>query len=896
MSKLIKRPIECKLLLSGVETPFQAIQVVDVINQASRAEITVPYCVFGKFLRPRTLVLVFYRYKDVPDMEYRLFFKGEIVGRTEAKGHAERGLSFTCVSLGDYLNTGFVGQIRNNVQSSVIANSARLNDIGQRTASPVIRVKANVAGTDTFAVIASGGLESYIDNLLNELFQSDVSPAITLSKYETYRLREKFTTLPTDMITAFLGGLGDTDIKRQLLARFQELETVAEHLKTVRSFLLLDYIENRASVLAGNLHKPVLNYGVPPKCNVIFPCQVQSFRFTEDFAKMPTRLLFDIGQAIYAGTQQDTDASVFLDRKGISPKELAGFYQNNPDLTNESRIRNFMYYTAEESERGVIPYLAAEQALNTAWFHGLRRNPEDSGGYEEKVQQWQDFKLFYIRGQARRLQISDCAFLPDLLCGFPLVLLDNQTFLMGYLESVTHTITATGQASSRVTVSHVRDVLDPLLGRPWWLKDLAEGESAYSFDRVGDEIYDGFIGCNSIKRTEGEIEASKDTLPEELHRLFSKDMVGYLNPSDINDNWSDICNESDTSNALDCENLQYKIYTSLLTTFLEYEQTSSPANFAEAYNARRMTSFKDFVTTFKDVIKPSDEEAFLNGELCDLENVDEIPEVEVGLTKPRTVPLLFFRDTNTQIVKQYVNNLQKFMVDRTIYGVNLSVLEDIMFPSDIVGGEIRQLTTLPYKNEIYAAGGSIDTTTNTTKSITVNNDSPDRTNQQDSLGTRNSGAGKKLAPTASDMTINKPNGGKHPPVKNLDKYRVSGDYLEQRTGRKHAGIDFATPVGTPLYAVSDARVYRIRNNEKGYGWYVELEHLDSNGKGTGRGTLYAHMREKPTHIKVGDKLGAGSHLGYSGNTGRSQGPHLHFEYKKVGRYGSKNTYSPATWL
>ena len=87
----------------------------------------------------------------------------------------------------------------------------------------------------------------------------------------------------------------------------------------------------------------------------------------------------------------------------------------------------------------------------------------------------------------------------------------------------------------------------------------------------------------------------------------------------------------------------------------------------------------------------------------------------------------------------------------------------------------------------------------------------------------------------------------------------------------HKGIDYLTPENTPILAAADARVLRIGYEPKGYGNYVHLIHID------GSGSIYAHLNRHCTYnsaiVKKGDVIG------YSGNTGNSTGPHLHFEYR-----------------
>jgi len=90
----------------------------------------------------------------------------------------------------------------------------------------------------------------------------------------------------------------------------------------------------------------------------------------------------------------------------------------------------------------------------------------------------------------------------------------------------------------------------------------------------------------------------------------------------------------------------------------------------------------------------------------------------------------------------------------------------------------------------------------------------------------------------------------------------------------HEGIDFAAPVGTPVQVTAAGQVMQARYNGA-YGNMVEVEHAE------GFVTRYAHL--KSILVKPGQILRAGERVGLLGNTGRSTGPHLHYEVIYKGR-------------
>jgi murein DD-endopeptidase MepM/ murein hydrolase activator NlpD len=93
--------------------------------------------------------------------------------------------------------------------------------------------------------------------------------------------------------------------------------------------------------------------------------------------------------------------------------------------------------------------------------------------------------------------------------------------------------------------------------------------------------------------------------------------------------------------------------------------------------------------------------------------------------------------------------------------------------------------------------------------------------------------------------------------------------------RMHRGIDFAAPTGTPIYAAGDGRLVRV-GRYGGYGNYIRIQH------GEGYATAYAHLSRFAEGMRSGRRVEQGDVIGYVGSTGRSTGPHLHFEVLENG--------------
>lgn len=102
--------------------------------------------------------------------------------------------------------------------------------------------------------------------------------------------------------------------------------------------------------------------------------------------------------------------------------------------------------------------------------------------------------------------------------------------------------------------------------------------------------------------------------------------------------------------------------------------------------------------------------------------------------------------------------------------------------------------------------------------------------------------------------------------------------------RGHTGIDLAVPTGTPIRAALGGTVTVSKYNAGGYGYYVMIDH------GGGLVTLYGHCSQLLAH--VGQRVEAGDVIALSGSTGRSTGPHLHFEVRINGERTNPRGYLP----
>ena len=115
------------------------------------------------------------------------------------------------------------------------------------------------------------------------------------------------------------------------------------------------------------------------------------------------------------------------------------------------------------------------------------------------------------------------------------------------------------------------------------------------------------------------------------------------------------------------------------------------------------------------------------------------------------------------------------------------------------------------------------------------------------------------------------------PIRNIDMRRISSYFGYRidpfyKVKKFHEGLDFSAPKGTPVHVTGDGRVVRVIRSNRGYGNEILVDH------GFGYMTRYAHL--SAFKVKKGQYVKRGQVIGLVGDTGKSTGPHLHYEVIK----------------
>ena len=124
------------------------------------------------------------------------------------------------------------------------------------------------------------------------------------------------------------------------------------------------------------------------------------------------------------------------------------------------------------------------------------------------------------------------------------------------------------------------------------------------------------------------------------------------------------------------------------------------------------------------------------------------------------------------------------------------------------------------------------------------------------------------------------------PIKNGKVTTAYGKKGKMWSKGYHTGVDFAVPAGTDVLAVADGKI-EAANWGAAYGTQLVQ-------KVEGGWVIYAHLSK--ALVKAGDKVTKGQHIGESGSTGNSSGPHLHFEMRDNIRWSAGKDIDPKAIL
>lgn len=235
--------------------------------------------------------------------------------------------------------------------------------------------------------------------------------------------------------------------------------------------------------------------------------------------------------------------------------------------------------------------------------------------------------------------------------------------------------------------------------------------------------------------------------------------------------------------------------------------------------------------------------------------------VGTGYLVNMTVKSIRYRAENRRMAE----TVKKYSAEFTEWNSTVEKLK-------LAGNDFRQLFSLGSKEEVLEEASDME--------FTGSIDLPDLIEELQKARQEVEEI-KEYLQVQKDVYVSTPKG--YP----VSGYRVTSNYGRRQdpmgAGTKfHSGVDLACSQGTPIHATADGIVSHS-------GWTTDSGHVIVLEHGLGFSTIYAHNRKNA--VKVGETVRRGDVIGYVGATGRTTGPHVHYEVLKNGK-----TVSPAPYL
>lgn len=558
--------LQFALYLEGIRVPFIRASVTSAVNRPSMCTVELPPFASATALRPKTLVHLFYydapfinskAESPSPDQpEWRLLFEGEVSHIDVAQNTGNKSVTLICQDFTNYwhhvyqyfinnhrdlfssaieiatfangnfnpqlatiYNNDFPGSLREDIVLNTILGST-----GARRSNPII-------GLLDLIVLIGGEASISTPKGINRFF-SDAENRLKMAR-RVFALRDdqlsNFFSVKTNTaalkfmsaITEKLGGLGTVaDVIERFLSHtfYDYVSFIAPPFGINRSIdsdnSTPKNVSSGEQTVLGTMLKPKTFFLPPPRCNVMFPSKLSSFRFSRSFLDEPSRLRMKIQTGfpatnvpnivdglqeltVYAPPKANIASAIQSEatqtstiQAGIHAASPTGFLPtNDPQIPAfKSQIANVLrsygfhpdgsnlVFDADrdisEPECGIVPILQDLDINQTILIESLAIQNRDANKSiqtvlgEDAIAQERlryflasaNYQLDVRKFNFRRVDNVSGPFNPNLLVGFPAAIIDSMALILGDLDSVTHSIDANGGAITTTQLSHARSL------------------------------------------------------------------------------------------------------------------------------------------------------------------------------------------------------------------------------------------------------------------------------------------------------------------------------------------------------------------------------------------------------------------------------------------------------
>jgi hypothetical protein len=558
------------MYLEGVPVKFTSIQIRSIPNAPTSAHVRMPPFPSLKFIQPRTLVHIFYydfqnEGNPTEDQRFKLAFEGEVVGYGYSKTPESREMVLECTDLSNNWVTSYLGFDQAVYDKMAYQGTNIVNGASGTTTS---EFNAGVGLVPNPIALALGKEDQNIARALNRAFKdAAITNPFFLLADSRHRYTEKVVSLiDKDIVNLFTAEKG-----------LKVSETVGDGYSVARSLFdlvmgilgiiqyefianpMASYVPDRpdegsgaisvgSPLLGSFIMKPSTLFMAPPMCNVLYPGQYTSINFSRRFIDETTRMrvtgLPFLGQKTVLNTgQYIVGGDISSDAEGNPVSELSeaskffGISNNYYDmLTKEEKIKGVVARFADISSSTLEALrVTSKQKSNigngrtrpvsTSPTAGIKE-PTDgkSKGDIDNQTFWRQISQYeYLKSRfSTRFMSVQAEFNPNLVCGFPALVINNDGSYYGEVAEVVHNIDGgSGVASTSIVLSFAREAEyneKSLNSVPFWISDL------YRHKKVGEAggAYDQLFGVTSVfsaAKNQGDFPAN---LTEAAERLLNE--------------------------------------------------------------------------------------------------------------------------------------------------------------------------------------------------------------------------------------------------------------------------------------------------------------------------------------------------------------------------------------
>jgi hypothetical protein len=425
-----------KLFLEGVPIPFRSLTVSH--NDTTTFNINIPPYYEAFHLESGTNGLLVFRNKSTE--EWKMLAEGIYIGNGYSKRPKDRTITLKFKDVKwFYDNTRLYDIIKTSKAFGVIESAFFGDTRYENIDFKKTEVSANADFSARSEFINSFKKDNPITESVNYILENMLNGNEFLNEYvPKYNLdKERFRIIENKKTAEVFQFQVVQNIYNEILNESTTMTRVIDLIYSLAQIIQYD-IKPVPGMLNDNpiasyVMKPNLQFTTPPACNVIFPDENTSFNYQKDETQIPTR--YRLVDNIYGNES----------RGYYAPSSIFEGFEKDKGTRGA--------LTDEEKFKGIIPHqttMPLSQTLSIGFTEG---------SLEEQVMSKSSFvNYLYYKEKYKTVPLSvEVAFKPDLLPGFPALIMDKEIPLIGYLISSTHNISPeSGYATTTLTMSHVR--------------------------------------------------------------------------------------------------------------------------------------------------------------------------------------------------------------------------------------------------------------------------------------------------------------------------------------------------------------------------------------------------------------------------------------------------------